>query len=268
MNLVKLIVLLALTAALVTGAVAPSLAANDMDNPRLAGEPQQGKKDGQGKGTVQVVKGAVTEKTGTVVKIDGREVGVNDWTKYKVPGVKNATLADVKVGMAVVARTVEEGGKLYARQLGVAPGKPPVTRQQGKITAYSYNPPNGGAITIQDKWGKLTTFQIVADKFTIKPAGAIPKVGDLATVVSNNEVPLVATGLVIRYPPLKVSGAVTAIDESAKTITVGATVLKYDNKTVFVLRGVPGLKVTQQATVLYRQQADGSLLAKRVQVQQ
>lgn len=269
MKLLKIFVFLILALALITGIALPSMAASQTDNQQLAAHPQQSKKDKDGKGSVQVIRGLVSGKSDNVIKVDAREVTVNDKTKYKVPGVKDATFADIKVGMHVVIQAQEENQKLIAWRVGVAPGRSALERHQGKIMAYSYNPPNGGSITIEEKSGKRVTFQIVGDKFRIRPAGATPKVGDLVTVIASNEPPrneLTAVGVVIHYPLLKLSGAITSIDETAKTITVGTTVFKYNDKTQFVLRGLLAVKVGQQATVFYRQQTDGSLLAKRVQI--
>ncbi len=155
--------------------------------------------------------------------------------------------------------------------------RPNYSQHTGNVTAFNYSEAAGGNITIQNKAGTSITFEIIAGKFKVLPKGAEVKVGEQVTDIGrrvqghNNPV---ATGVVVHPPrpaPLKqISGTITAItesDNSTGTITIGTTVLNYDARTTFALRGV-GLhvKVGQTATAFYRQQTGGTLLAKRVLV--
>ncbi len=230
----------------------------------------------------EVVKGLVQGKSNDSLKIDGKEIFVDAQTKYHVPGVKNATLADIKEGMYVVAQTRKSDRKICARQIEVVPGKSTL-RYEGKVTAFNYTPPVSGNVTaasdnatvagnisIQQKSGEVLTFDILAGQFTVQPKGDTVQVGDLVTVIARHAPAgsnkLVATGVIIHHPVIQVSGNITAIDETNKTITVGTTVLKYSEKTVFELHGVLAVKVGQQATAWYREQVDNTRLAQRIRV--
>jgi hypothetical protein len=74
-----------------------------------------------------------------------------------------------------------------------------------------------------------------------------------------------ALRVVIHPKPQQIVGSITAINTTGNTITVGTTVIKYNSKTIFVLSGVPGLQTGQTVNTTCYRQADGSLLAARVQ---
>ncbi len=167
---------------------------------------------------------------------------------------------DVKLGdqVTVILRSLRDGDAAVA--IGVVI-QIPVERFTGKVTAFSYDPATGGRITIVDKTGKEFTFKIDAGKFNAQPKGASVQVGNSVTVLVRQRV---AIGAVILPEVLHVSDAVTAIDTTAGTITVGATVLKYNAKTVFSLKGVLQLQVGAQVNAAYVKQADGSFLARNI----
>ena len=72
----------------------------------------------------------------------------------------------------------------------------------------------------------------------------------------------------------RVSGTVSNIDESAMKITIeplssssaedGKIILAYDSRTIFVLRGTPGLQEGEKVVAIYMERDDDTLLAKRV----
>lgn len=160
---------------------------------------------------------------------------------------------------------------------GAVAKRPAYSQHTGNVTAFTYTEATGGNITIQAKSGTIVTFEIIAGKFKVLPKGAEVKIGAWVTVIGQRQPAqnrLIASGVVVHPPrraPLKqITGTITAItesDNSTGTITVGTTVLKYDANTLFALRGVGiRVKVGQPATVSYREQSDGTLLAKKVLV--
>jgi hypothetical protein len=66
----------------------------------------------------------------------------------------------------------------------------------------------------------------------------------------------------------RISGTIEAINETDKTITIDTEdePIHYDDNTIFVLRGILGVEVGQEAIILYREQEDSTLLAKLVLV--
>lgn len=139
---------------------------------------------------------------------------------------------------------------------------------QGKVTAYN----TGDNITVQDKSGKSVTLEIIEGKFKILPKGTTVEVGDTVTVISHRAAAPnrpIATQVVVhppRPPVLQVTGIINNISENSTdngTITVGTTVLSYNDKTLIALRGALAVKVGQEATVFYRQ-LDNHTLATRI----
>ncbi len=113
---------------------------------------------------------------------------VSSETQYKVPGVKNATLENFKVGNKVSVSTVEvtTGGTVVqmAQRMTYIPGKPIKVSHKGTITAYAANT----SITIQDKKGASTTFIINSNtKIILKKGTTGVTVGDQATVTAQRD---------------------------------------------------------------------------------
>ena len=226
----------------------------------------------------KTIKGEVTEVGADYIKVGDTQLFVAPDTAFKVPTLgKSAALADIKVGMTVIVLGYEKDGKLYIRYINVIPGKPEFKHNVGKVVEYSYDPATGGKIVIETKGGENVTFTILAGKFKILPEGAMVEVGSMVTVISNREPStanqLIADGVVVHGvkpvpPPAheKVSGVITEIDEVAKTIKIGETVVKYTEKTLFALRGQLAHDVDQEAVVLCLKNADGSLTALAVLV--
>ncbi len=207
----------------------------------------------------EIVRGLVKAKTSNNITIMKRAIPVSKETKFQVPGVKNATLADIKINMYVVAHIVTEDGKHFTAQVEVIPSQS-IVSYVGNVTAFNYVPTKGGSISIATK-GKTETFKI-GGNFTIQPTGATVKVSDVVTLTARGNQ---ALRVVIHPKPQQIIGPVTAINTAGNTITVGTTVIKYDSKTIFVLQGTPGLQIGQTVNATCYQQADGSLLATRVQ---
>ena len=108
---------------------------------------------------------------------------VGSETVYKVPGVKDATLAKFKVGDKVSVSTadVTTGGTTVqmAQRMSLIPAKPVKVTRTGTVTAYTAN----SSITILDKKGNSSTFFINADtKINFKKGATTVKIGDRVTI--------------------------------------------------------------------------------------
>lgn len=245
-----------LVLSLVLGLALPAFAAPDKE-----------KEMGRPEGKMEVIKGNIASITGSVVKIGDKDVQVNDQTQIKLPTMaKKATLADLKVGMLVIAQVFDNNGTLTARHIIGVPGKPETKHNVGEVTAFAYVAATGGNITIKDKKGEETAFVILAGQFKVLPEGATVKVGDIVTVISHRDPAqnrLIASGVVIHQPKgegehqgdQKISGVIT-LDTTAKTLslpTTPPTVIKYeDANTIWVLKGVLAVASGQEATIFYK----------------
>jgi len=228
----------------------------------------------------KTIKGVVKEVAAAKIKVDDYELFFAPDTAVKVPTLsKSAVFADIKVGMTVIVMVYEKDGKLYIRHINVVPGKPAISHHVGKVVEFVYDAVTGGKITIEPKKGDKVTFEILASKFKILPEGAEVKVGSLVTVISSRDPAtvnrLIASGVVVHgvKPPVpppvrpeKVTGVINTIDQTAKTIKIGETVLSYNEKTVFTLRGLLSVQVGQEAAASFVKKDDGTLLALKVTV--
>jgi hypothetical protein len=286
-----------LVASLLLGAALPALAQAPTDTNSDGTKPVQPQPFQKGKPGVRpeavrpqllkpelakfkVIKGVVKEVAAAKIKVDDYELFFAPDTAVKVPTLSNAAaFADIKVGMTVIVMVYEKDGKLYIRHINVVPGKPIITHNVGTVVEFAYDPAAGGKITIEPKKGDNVTFEILAGKFKILPEGAEVKVGSLVTVISNRDPAtvnrLIASGVVVHgvKPPVpppvrpeKVTGVINAIDQTAKTIKIGETVLSYNEKTVFTLRGLLSVQVGQEAAASFVKKDDGTLLALKVTV--
>ncbi len=236
-------------------------------------------KEAKGKwfeGKVETIKGEIESTSNNTITVNGKAITMTPDTRYKVPGVKDAGLADLKIGMQVaVLADKKADGKLYARQIVVIPGKTEVRHRVGEVVIYTPSTnTTDGSITIKDKQGATTIFKIVSGNFTIQPSGTTLKVGDWVTVISRRypaQDQPVAFGVVVHQqkPALgfqQVIGVIH-INTANHTITVDMTpptTFNYDNVTLFVLRSMPTAD-GQNATIFYREQ-DSTNLAKLVLV--
>lgn len=108
-------------------------------------------------------------------------------TIVKIPGMKNATIADIKVGDAVVVHAlVDAQGVMTARMINLVPGKPMHFHYVGEVTAYTAPTADApGTITIKDKNGVSTTFVVtMGTKFIPPELAASLGVGVWVTIVS------------------------------------------------------------------------------------
>jgi hypothetical protein len=278
MKLLKALVIAVVSCGLLLGAVSPALA---------AGPDNKGETGCWWVGKVEVVRGIASVGSLTsssppgatgVIDVDSQTIYVTANTTYKVPGLETAGINDID-GKYVVTQCDKIDSVLWARYVIVVPGRPENGKPEygyhhytGNVTAYNYDPSTGGNITMQEKSGNTTFFQINDGHFKIMPPGSTVAVGDWVTVIGYRESSsgsLIAVGVyVYPTPPIlsgRISGNITAIDTIGDTITINSTTIAYNNSTLFVLRGVPAAAVGQEATVFYTEQS-GTKTAKLVLV--
>lgn len=282
MKLLKTLVIAVVIGGLLLGATVPALAAGGVTNTQpgasFAPGPDKGGKGRWWEGKVEIVRGTVTRvpsDTGApsgVITVDNTtDIYVTANTTYKVPGLGwGARLLDITDGMYIVAQCDRmTNNELQSRYVTLVPGKSEYRYQHytGNVTAYD---PSGGSITIEEKSGKTIPFVIIAGKFNIMPPGANVTVGDWVTVIGYRESPsspLIAVGVCVYQPrpwagPERISGNITGIDETNKTITITkdttSTSISYNGNTFFVLRGVLGL-LSQKATIFYAEQGSNKI---------
>ena len=136
----------------------------------------------------------------TLLLKDGTSVTIllDAQTRIRIPTKRDATAADLKVGMkAMVQARRATDDSLTAKAVVAIPGKPAKLHRVGIVTAYT----EGTSITIKDKDGVEYSFLINADT-RILPAERIDllKVGARVTIICPRDVtggdPL-AAGIVI-----------------------------------------------------------------------
>jgi len=148
------------------------------------------------KGTIRAVDGlsiSLELKDGSIVNIN-----LNDETRIKMPGQKEAELDVLKVGLTCLVQAFgddEEG--LTARKVLVIPGKPTRVHRVGLVTAYS----PGVSITIQARDGMTYTFNLSED-VKILPSERTGElgVGSKVTIIAPRNASITtpsATGIVI-----------------------------------------------------------------------
>ncbi|MEK7281735.1 MAG: DUF5666 domain-containing protein [Chloroflexota bacterium] len=119
-----------------------------------------------------------TKKQGDVT------VNVNDQTKYHVPGVKDATLANFKEGDKVAVLAVETASGNLALHVNLIPGRPMFVHRVGTIEAYVA----GTSITLKDKKGQSSTVAVNGDtKIVLKRGATEVTVGEQAIVVAKRD---------------------------------------------------------------------------------
>jgi hypothetical protein len=147
-------------------------------------------------GEVLVVgEAGLTVKTGTGEEISFR---IDKDTSVKIPTLKDATAADIRVGTNVHIRAVAEAdGSFTALQISVSPGQPPAKHHVGEVTAYEA----GASITILAHDGNEYTF-LITEETKILPADRADElaVGRRVTIISPRDVtggPFIAKGIVV-----------------------------------------------------------------------
>src|SRR5512136_949954 len=124
-------------------------------------------------------------------KNGGVTIIVNNETKYKVPGVSNATLENFDVGDRVailaVEVTTDNGVENVALHVILIPGRPIFIHRVGIVESYQA----GTSITLKDKKGESSTFVVTNETKILFRKGATnntePKVGDRATVIARRD---------------------------------------------------------------------------------
>jgi hypothetical protein len=135
--------------------------------------------------------GNMTVKSSSMFKITTKKqvdvpVTVNDETKYKVPGVKEASLANFNVGdrVAVLAAEITPG-TYTALHVNLIPGKPVSVQRVGTVSVYVA----GASITITGKKVDASTFVVNSNTKIVGKKGApdTVAVGDRVTVTASRD---------------------------------------------------------------------------------
>ena len=172
---------------------------------------QPGTKVPKEKKATKTPKGDKANFSGEVISVDaagltiktgaGDELAflVDEETTVKIPTLgKEATLADVRIGVRVIIRAVKaEDGTLKAVSISVSTGKPAPKHHVGVVTAYA----PGESITIQAHDGNEYTF-LITEETKILPAERADElaVGRRVTIISPRDVtggPFTAKGIVV-----------------------------------------------------------------------
>ncbi len=111
-------------------------------------------------------------------------IAVNGQTKYKIPGVKSATLANFKVGDKLAVLAVEANGGNLALNVNLIPGKPLSVQRVGTVTDYQADK----SITLKGKKGESSTFVVTADtKIRLNRGATEVKIGEQAHVLARRD---------------------------------------------------------------------------------
>jgi hypothetical protein len=169
---------------------------------------------------VAVGDGSLTMKTKA-----GEEISflVTEDTAIKIPTLgKNATFADINVGVHALVRALEgKDGSLTALQISVVPGKPVEKHHVGVVTAYE----PGASITIKAHDGNEYTFLITQDtKILPKDRADELAVGRRVTIISRRDPtggPFTAQGIVVH--PVTEDGSLTPLATPTDTPTATPT---------------------------------------------
>ncbi len=139
--------------------------------------------------------GTLKSKTATSIVLTTKKQGdvtvnVNSETKYKVPGVKDATLDNIKVGDRITVLAVEAKAGNLALHINLIPGKPVRMNRVGVVDkcdpATCASPLT--SITLKDKKGNTSTFVVNADtKIMLKRGATALAVGAQAAVVARRD---------------------------------------------------------------------------------
>ena len=132
---------------------------------------------------------------------------VNDNTRFRLPGQKDVTFADLKVGDKVMVLGGKAAADVFtARLVNIEPRRPRIHAAAGTVTAVSAT-----SLSITNLRGDPVTF-VINDKTRIVPKDAMIKVGDKVAVVGAQawgEKEIVAKVVTIRRDP----GDQTALDQ-------------------------------------------------------
>ncbi|MBI4201060.1 MAG: hypothetical protein HY531_02075 [Chloroflexi bacterium] len=125
----------------------------------------------------------------TTKKSGDATINVNAQTKYKVPGLKGATLSSFKEGDSVAVLAVDLKSGLMALHVNLIPGKPVHVHRVGTIESYqAASASEVGSITVKDKKGNLSIFVVTSDtKIKFKGGATEVKEGYRTTVVARRD---------------------------------------------------------------------------------
>ena len=225
---------------------------------------------------------AVSDSGFTLNTLNGRTaaVTVTETTRYRIPGIQNPSLADIKAGMVVQARgTWNSDNTAFAAQNVVAATREMIRQHLvgGVVTAVD---PAAGTLALKTpqavEWTIHTTDQT---RYRIpevqEPTLADVKVGDQALVFGRpGATAREGTALLVTVRPegtVAGRGQVTAI--SGNTLTVetwlGSGTVTTDDATRYRAPGIANpslsdIKVGATIAVIGSKQSDGSVLAKTI----
>jgi hypothetical protein len=148
--------------------------------------------EGKGKGKQKVnYKGTIATVSETSLDLTLEDNSVvtfiiNGDTQIKIPSLgKNATIADLVVGIKAQVRAQKDGETFIALSISLIPGKPVKIHRVGIVTDYQ----PGASITIQDKEGNLFMFLLTEDtKILPEDRTDQLKVGSLVTIICPRDV--------------------------------------------------------------------------------
>ncbi len=232
-----------------------------------------------------VIRGEVTvvsDSSFTVKTLNGRtaNVMVTETTVYRIPGIQNPSLADIKAGMVVQARGTWNGdNSTFAAQNVVATTREMIRQHLvgGAVTAVD---PAAGTLALKTpqavEWTIHTTdqtrYRIAAVQ---EPTLADVRVGDQALVIGRpGATAREGTALLVTVLPKgMVAGRGRVTGVSGNTLTVetwlGSGTVTTDDATLYRARNItkPSLsdiKVGATIAVTGVKQCDGSVLAKTI----
>ena len=103
---------------------------------------------------------------------------VNDNTRFRLPGHKDITFADLKKSDKVMVLGRKSANDVFtARLVNIEPRRPRVHEAAGTVTATSAT-----SLTLKNLRGEVVTF-VINDKTRIVPKDAVIKMGDKVAVV-------------------------------------------------------------------------------------
>jgi hypothetical protein len=235
--------------------------------------------------TAGVIRGevaAVSDSGFTLNTLNGRTaaVTVTETTRYRIPGIQNPSLADIKAGMVVQARGAwSSDNTTFAAQNVVAATRETIRQHLvgGTVTAVD---PGTGTLALKTsqavEWTIHTTDQTryrISD--VQKPTLADVKVGDQALVVGRpGATAREGTALLVTVRPkgtVAGRGQVTAVNGNTLTVEtwLGSGTVTADDATRYRARDIANpslsdIKVGTTIAVIGTKQADGSVLAKTI----
>jgi len=219
--------------------------------------------------------GDVTQIAGNNLKIANPEgellIHTDEHTKFRVPGVENPTLADIKVGDHIHGVAVKRGeGSLWGRIIAVVYEY----KFHGQVAAI-----DGNAVTVNTLDGPMTVATDANTRFKVpgveNPTLADIKVGDLVFVVAfGQEDGSSLAKLIAVRPQIRFRGEVVAKNGAMLTIATdrGNVDVLTDENTRYRVPGVENPTLDdvhvgdQVAVIAIPRGPEGGLLAKGIGV--